>query len=233
MKHYLYYDGIDSRDFGIWLASANCFDAPTRDVETVSIPGKNGTLTIDNGRFINTDLLYRAYIPRYMGIGIEEIKNRFMKISAYRRLEDTFRPDVFRMARFIDGFSVDGSDRKGAVFGLKFNCMPQLWLKVGEEEQELRNGDRLYNPCQFDAKPLIRVYGETGILYVGNRICYLNRIDDYIDIDSELLSAYKGTINCNGNIKIEKFPVLSPGETGITWDGNIDRAIIKPRWWSV
>ena len=45
--------GRSSKDFGIYLSGSGVFNAPERDVETISIPGRSGDLILDNGRFKN------------------------------------------------------------------------------------------------------------------------------------------------------------------------------------
>ena len=58
--------------------------------------------------------------------------------------------------------------------------------------------------------------------------------DQYTDIDCEIMDAYKGATNCNGNIRTtdNKFPVLRAGQNNITKSG-ISRLEITPRWWTV
>lgn len=97
----------------------------------------------------------------------------------------------------------------------------------------LENGF-IYNPTEFTALPLIRVYGTApGTLTVGNTIVQINAISEYVDIDCELQDAFKGSINCNGNVYAPDFPALSPGGTGINFSGGITKIEIKPRWWTV
>ena len=56
MRDFFTFNGINSADYGCYVADANQFDAPARDVESVNIPGMNGSLTIDNGRYLNMTL---------------------------------------------------------------------------------------------------------------------------------------------------------------------------------
>ena len=62
MRHYLYFAGRDSREFGIYISGSGTFNAPERDIEFVSVPGRSGDLTIDNGRFLNVTGTYPAFI---------------------------------------------------------------------------------------------------------------------------------------------------------------------------
>ena len=51
-------------DFGVYISGKRVFDAPERDTESIKIPGRNGELTVDNGRYNNLELTYPAFIIR-------------------------------------------------------------------------------------------------------------------------------------------------------------------------
>lgn len=232
MENFFVYDGVRSPEFGVWIADGNKFSAPKRDVEEITIPGRNGTLTIDQGRFENCVLTYHAYTKGDVLTNVDALKSHLMSSAQYRRLEDSFYPDIYRMAKYFDAFDVSNSDRQGAAFEIRFNCKPQRWLKSGEYAQQITPSTVLKNPTLYPALPLIRVYGTSGTLYVGNTIVQLKTIDGYVDLDSETQNAYKGTVNCNPNIYAPDFPQLI-GETGIRWEGSIDKVEITPRWWTI
>ena len=50
------FDGINSLDYGIYITGEAVYNAPERDVEMISIPGRNGEFALDNGRFNNIRL---------------------------------------------------------------------------------------------------------------------------------------------------------------------------------
>ena len=60
--NYFNYAGKNSTDFGVWISGESTYTSPEKDVDAVTIPGKNGTLTIDNGRFHNIAVPYPAFI---------------------------------------------------------------------------------------------------------------------------------------------------------------------------
>lgn len=51
MRQYLIFGGECSKDFGLYISGSGAFNAPERDIETVEVPGRNGSLIIDNGRY--------------------------------------------------------------------------------------------------------------------------------------------------------------------------------------
>ena len=54
-----------------------------------------------------------------------------------------------------------------------------------------------------------------------------------MDVDCEIMDAFKGATNCNANVSFTDDIVIKPGEVGIALSGNISRVDITPRWWIV
>ena len=188
-------------------------------------------MIIDNGRFKNIALTYPAFIRQNFKKNIDGARMWLLADSSYHKLEDTYHPEIFRMARFSSptNFTTRFLNLSGEC-ELVFDCKPQRFLKSGNVPIESTGKITLINPTIYEALPLIRVYGSSGTLMVGNNIIQLSKINEYMDIDSEIQNAYKGTINCNSDM-IGDFPSLKAGETGISFEGNINRIQIIPRWW--
>ena len=227
-------DGVNSRDMGIYISGSGTFGAPERDMERVEIPGRSGELLIDRKRFKNVVVTYPAFIRHKFKDLTDLARAWLLKDVGYRILEDTYHPDEFRKACFAGplDFDVRFLNRSGECT-ISFNCMPQRYLKIGEEIIRSTEEVRLWNPTEFPARPWIRVYGTGGNLVAGNVIIQINQINGYIDINSETQNACKGLTNCNGNIKADEFPVFSEGESDIRWTGNITKVEVKPRWWRI
>lgn len=233
MINYFTYDGVSSRDFGVFISGDSVFDAAPRSIQTVVVPGRNGTLTLDNGRFENVDLVYPAFIYDQFRANVEGLRNFLLSAAGYRRLEDTYNPDTYMMARYVSGLSVETTQlRKQGRFDLTFDRMPQRYLKSGEDPVEFTASGEITNPTRFKARPLIRVYG-TGTLGVGTETITITTNPGYIDIDCEMMDAFYGAVNCNRYITLSsgEFPTLAPGYNGIEPGSGITRVIITPRWW--
>lgn len=234
MRNWFTFNGKSSKDFGVYISGLNTFGAPERDVETISISGRNGDLTLDNGRYKNIDISYPAFIFDRFDNNIEGLRNFLLSQKGYQRLEDTYHPNEYRMARYKGGFSAKVIDELYAgEFDLTFDCYPQRYLKIGEQVITITTDSSIYNEYMQIAKPLIRAYG-TGTFTIGDISVQITTADDYTDIDCELQEAYKDdlTTNCNANIVLLNgdFPSITSGDNEITLDG-ITQLEIKPRWW--
>ena len=235
MRNYLTFAGKDCRDFGVYISGQGTFSAPARAYEFIDVPGRNGALVGTDKRLENLELTYPAFAYANFREAIRGFRSFLLSQVGYKRLVDTYHPDEFRLACYAGPFEPDVmKTNRAGTFDIVFNCKPQRYLISGETAQVLTETGTVYNPTLFDAQPLIRVYG-SGTLRIGaSTITVAQSTHEYIDIDCELMDAYNGATNCNSLIMLSSndFPVLPPGETGISFTG-ITRVEITPRWWQL
>lgn len=125
MIHYLTFAGKSSRDFGVFISGAKTFGSGTRDFEQISIPGRNGDLLFDNGRFKNVKVSYEAYIVRDFNTNYNAFNSWLMSQKGYARLEDTYQPDFYRLAFSLQVSSL--SRTSGSAWGpLKLSSTASL-----------------------------------------------------------------------------------------------------------
>lgn len=235
MKHYFVFDGVDSRDFLTDICEQNAYDAPAREYTRIDIPGRNGQLLIDEGRYSNVAMEYSVIMVDHFRQHIDRLRNALSTRVGYKRLEDTYHPDEFYSAVYTGGFEVTTTSHTTVGrFVLSFERKPQRWLKSGEDVHSCTDSLVLVNPELTIAKPLIRVYGEGTLTINGNEITVAypsGQNPEYIDIDSEIEDVYKGQENHNSAVTLpdRHFPVLLPGENEIVCDGLTCE--ITPRWW--
>lgn len=242
MRHFFNFRGENSCDYGLYITGSGTFNAPERDVEVIEIPGRSGELIIDNHRFKNISMRYPAFVRRNFSENADAAKAWLAKDANYARLEDTYHPDYFRVARFAGpmNFDVRALNQAGEM-EITFDCKPQRWRKDGEQPIVI-TGDSsggmgvIYNSL-YPSLPLIRINGTASSsvdVAVGNRIIVIEKLNEYIMIDSDTQNAYKGTLNQNSNVYIEEFPVLENGKTPVFWTSKkISSVEIIPRWWTI
>lgn len=229
------FDGINSQDYGVWIKGSGVYSAPARRYSSITIPGRNGTLTIDEGVFEEVEHNYPAFIPENFTVNIRAFRNALLSRAGYKRMTDSYHPDEYYRAKFMDGLEVTPAPRAiGGEFELRFRRDPRRFLVSGDITQAVGNGGYIENPTAFPSKPLIRVTGY-GEMYVGNDKITIEQQYEYIDIDCEMMNCYHGTSNANPYVEFQKndFPVLNPGRTGITCDQTITRIEITPHWWRI
>ena len=237
MRNYFTLGGADSRTYGVYISGQGTFDSPARTLSINAVPGRNGDIIGMNTRLQNGNFTYKdAYIFKTFASNIEAFKAMLLSAVGYRKLIDTYHPDEYRMVVYQGPLSVKPNSRNNAAqFGITFNAKPQRFLLSGDTVTTLNTTGTISNPTAFEAKPLIRVYGN-GILGVGSdSITIINNASNYIDIDCEAGLAYRGATNMNSSITLSgyDFPVLNSGSNGIALGTGISKVEITPRWWRV
>lgn len=233
MMHFFTFAGKSSHDFGISISGEATYNSPERKFDEISVPGRSGTLIIDEDAFKNIPVKYPAFIIKDMPQRISDFANYMQSFAGYQRIEDTYHPDTFRMGQYKGGLEVktQGYMNRMGEFDIEFNCKPQRFLKSGEIIQSFSANGSLYNNSRYDAKPLLRVYGSgAGTVGLGSYIITISQIDEYMDIDCEIMDAYKGVANCNSYVSFNADSIkLHSGTNGITFTGGITKVDIKPR----
>lgn len=127
------YNGKNTAELGLYVGGQHTFGAPQRDVTKVAIPGRNGDLVRDNGRFLNSEIMYNIVAMNEFAESAKNVRNWLMRSSGYHRLEDTYDPDHFRMARVAGTVDFEtGAYNATGKTQVTFDCMPQRFLKSGE-----------------------------------------------------------------------------------------------------
>lgn len=228
-----YLEGVDALSVGIRLQKPIEFSSAVPIVETVSIPGRSGLLTLDTGAYENRAGRASCFLLSQNAINtVSSASNFLLSTHGYRRLECSNDQDHYWLARVKNGARIE--DRLSVLnpFEIEFDCMPQKWLKSGETKVSVSNGGKLNNPYGGIASPLIIVYGNGyGKLNVGSYTVTINSMSNVLYLDSETENAYNDNGNQNLNIYSVEFPKLIQGENNISFSGGITKIEIIPRWW--
>lgn len=231
----LTFNGKSSGSFGVWISAGGTFDAPARAVTPLTIPGRNGTLLLDNGRFNNVPITYPAFIPFGLKDKVGALRAWLCAAKGYARLSDDYDPSHYRLAYFAGGITFTTTFlAAGANFDLAFNAKPQRFLVSGDTPQIFAAPGTILNPTLYDAKPLITVTGTAaGSITIGGVKVQILAIDNTLTLDCDTEDAYRGATNCNADVLADDFPSLPAGESAVSFDGGITAVSITPRWWTV
>lgn len=166
-RQYLSFAGKSSKDFLLYLSGPGVYDSPAADVESTSVPGRNGDIITENARtgrrrYQNVDIKYKAFFFNGLPAKTAAVKAWLLSPIGYQKLQDTYDPDFFRMAVCKDALVFDVTAQKAAEMGLTFNCKPQRWSVDGQRSIRLESRATLKNPFAFPAQPIFKVYGDSG-----------------------------------------------------------------------
>ena len=234
MMNYLTFGKINTKNFNAFVSGESTFVTAERDIEVIPIPGRNGTLSVDNGRFHNVSIVYPCFIVDSFRANYDALRAAFLSESGYNKLIDTYDPDHYRRARYTAAIDPEMTQlNRHGKFDLAFDCDPRRFLVSGDKIVTFSANGSIKNPTLYNALPFIRAYG-TGYFEISGVRMTITSANTYTDIDCELQEAYKGSTNCNGNITLNngEFPKLIPGVNQVTISG-LSRIELSPRWWTI
>lgn len=165
----LTFAGTSSRTYGVYITGEAVYNAPEREVEMISIPGRNGAFALDKGRFENITVTYPAGIfadnETDFAAAVSDFRNFLCSKKGYCRLEDDYNTSEYRMAIYKSGLEVTPAMLRAGEFSITFDCKPQRWLTSGETATAVANNGTITNPTLFESSPLLEFkgYGDIGI----------------------------------------------------------------------
>lgn len=239
------FGGVVSSVYGVYISGESVFNSPARDVNMITVPGRNGTIAIDNGRFENIEVTYPAFCwasdQAAFADNVSDFRNAMKAMTGYQRLSDDYNPNEFRLGVYIDAFEVSPAQYNNAgEFEIVFDCKPQRWLVSGETPVAVGNGGTITNPTNFASSPLIKITGYGTLTVAGRSLVLASGATYPVYIDCELMEAYElnnldEAINRNSLVTYQGgiFPQLEPGTNTVTFSGNITAVEITPRWWKI
>lgn len=229
------FNNKSSADCRIQVAHPPGYAYPERDYTITHIPGRNGDIIQDNGCYKNVERTYEVSFDapnEDFATYANAVSAWLHSTTGYARLEDSYEPNYYRMATYQESNIFENLYNQAGTATIVFECKPQRFLKTGDNIITIQNSLTIMNPTGFEAYPLFKVTGTSGVLTVNGNSITFSSIDNFVMLDCELQDAYKENINKNSTIS-GTFPVLKTGSNTISWTGNITSVTMKPRWWTI
>lgn len=239
---YFTYNGRSSADFGLHIEKKDVFSAPEYDAEFISISGRSGDIINPNRRFSNIKVSYTVFLARKNTAALADVLRDikgwlYSEPDRYHELSDSYDAEYFRYGVISGSLDIEEQLNKVGSFTVTFNCKPYKYSFAG---QEMVSADAstltITNPTAFESKPYIKLYGSGTVQLMimpdgqGTTTWVISDVDEYIEIDSELMNCFKDTTLKNDTVTGDGFPMLKPGTTTIACAGNVQRIEVIPRW---
>ena len=237
---YFTYNGINSADFGLHIEKKDVFSAPYFDADFTSIPGRSGDLIVSNRHFANISVSYTVFLARKNVSDLTDVLRAvkgwlFTEPDRYHTLADSYDERYLRYGVIKGNIDIEEQLNKIGSFRVTFSCKPFKYSLDGQIPMSVTNGDSLFNPEAFTAKPLITLKGKGDFTLTlqnagYNKTWQFNDIKGGILCDSEQMNFYYGTTLLNDKVTGDGFPELPPGETVVTVNGDVSEIKVVPRW---
>ena len=230
------YKGKSSKDMYLRVLNEVVFTSPTRDVNVIQIPGRDGDIIMNNGRYesVIRTVPCRLETPEDINVEqvINDINNWLIDEENDHELSWENDPDFKYLARIDNGVI---SQRFLSRFGhatINFRLQPIKYLRDSLIEQAVPTGTNLVNPFNIDANPVIRIIGSGDITIIfDEKPLVLTDINEGCVIDSEkhMITSLDGRVMLFKSMR-SPFPVLKPRNNQITFSRSDIQVFITPRW---
>lgn len=252
MNHFFSFGKFESRDFAIFVDSPTAFDAPIPETDSYSFFGNSGDVVFDRHRYPNIRLKYTLVIEAKRNIDtvMTRIRALLLSIAGYQRLEDSYNPTIYRMAKVAKNFIVKkrSVDDRFSLIELNFDAMPQRFWKDGDRAVDIKTLQTavpmIYNPTGFASSPLLRFVAnaKSGRIKAGKSLNTEEFLLEFSEIptgkallfDSQTLDF---TVEEDGTFLNDK--CFSTDNlliyAGNNWFDlkNIESLQVVPRWWEI
>lgn len=230
--------GISSDSVNLIVERYPARPIPSRRYTVQTIPGRSGSLLMDEEAFNNIEQAYEIYIRENGATTFQESVTAaaawLLAPSGYQRLVDSYDPDIYRMAYFSGTASITNALNRLGRATIKFNCKPWRYLNSGDTAVTVSGSGSLTNPTQFASRPKIVLTGTgAGTIGIGSYTVTLSDCEDGLTIDCETMDCYTGSVNRNSWITLSptyEYPELVPGVNNVEITGSITAAAITPYW---
>ena len=236
---YFTYNGRSFAEFGLHIEKKDVFSAPEYDAEFISIPGRSGDIINPNRRFANIKVTYTVFLARKniaaLAAVLRDIKGwLYSEPDRYHEITDSYDAGYFRYGVISGNLDIEEQLNKIGCFTVTFNCKPFKYSFAGQQTVSADASElTITNPTAFESRPYIKLYGSGTVVIMiqpQGRGMMISNLDEYIEIDSELMNCFKDTTLKNDTVTGDGFPMLKPGTTTIACAGNVQRIEVIPRW---
>lgn len=239
------FNGVSSRDHGIVIENHPESSHPAKRGEGYQIIGRSGTFYRETGCYENVIQSYniatREGQERRADLRSDDIAAWLLGSTGYCRLEDSFEPEHFRLARFAGPINIEQIMGLYGRATLEFDCRPERWLKSGEKTLNIKTSQNVFNPTAFTAKPLIKVTSSSDIVITVNSKLFLTittseALTAVIDCEEMTVKHPVGISLMNKTTfgdAWNTFPTLPPGVSTFSLTGNETSFEVVPRWWTI
>lgn len=236
-REYFWLDRVRCDAVGLRLQSPLTFTGTTPRITSVSVPGRNGDLHYSEGAYNNVEGEAKCFAlqKNNVDIALNAVARWALMEPGYHRLETTEEPEIYRMTEVVTGPETEIRMKVLAPFTLGFNCMPQKFLKSGEQKIKIAKSGTVLRNEWFPALPIIEVTGSgKGTLSInGKSIQFRETFSGPVIYDADTENAYYGNSNKNGMIYAPEKVILPNGKCEIEWSGGVESVTVTPRWWTL
>ena len=230
------FNGVSSTTHGLRVTSDYVINLTGNDVETVSVPGRDGDLLISKNRLksVTIELPCTVLSSRKLTDAESDISN-WLNVDGYKDLTLSWDPDFIYRSAFIETFEIASLMRQFGKVKLNFLTYPVKFYKQGRTTQTLSNGATVNGLGNVKANPVITLVGSGDCtLTINGRKTKLRAVKNTITLDMQARQVFSGNLPAWDKVVRApqyQMPYLDAGRNLISWDG--DFTVKMAPYWGV
>lgn len=230
MDAYFIFKNKSSKDYGILIETMPEITKPQRREQEITIPGRNGVLTIDEDAYEPYTLSFTCSTR-----DISRVNDIVAWLDGSGNLTVSTEPDKIYKAKISNAIPISGVVYLYPSFLVQFKVFPFKYSRNAvishADDLTLTSPTTIRNSGTVYSQPTITVYGSGNITLTINGTNYgLTSVSGYITINSEMMEVYKDSTNANNKYSAMDFPRFEVGQNSISWTGSATKVEIEPKW---
>lgn len=243
------WNGVKCTEYGMHVLRQPSFVRAVERTESITIPGKSGSITRLEGEDIYDDISMACTCvidDPYETVGEMQI-SRIEKICGwlrgYGKVKFAYDPNGYYEARVSNQISFDKivAGHPHRSFLVQFQCKPFKRLDSGDIAVTVSSSPyTLSNKGNIPSQPLLKVYGTSeGTIMCGRSTMIVTDFSNinYIMLECEAKKAYTGSrgladdpLRLLGTRVTGEWMTIPTGNSFLTFSGGISKIEITPRW---
>lgn len=204
------------------------------DVETIEIAGRDGALLVDNQRLKPVEQAF-PFVMKPKGKKVSQVADdlsAWLGVKGYQDFEKSWDSDYLYRATFLETFELDEVISQFGRVQLAFLFHPIKYLKDGQKEITVTNGQTIVNKGNVPSNPLIKLTGSGDTtLTINGRQTILKGIQGELIWNAERKLVYKGNFTSQWRVVVAEqgqynAPMLDIGANVISWTGDFAMKMI-------
>ncbi len=212
------FKNVSSESLGIIVKEMNLVPKSAKNIEIISVNGRNGSLHIDNDNYLS-----KNYTIPCILLNKDHIDDICSLFNGTGRLILSKYPDRYFKATIKNQIDFKNYLTLLNEFPLQFELDP-ISYSIDEVSETITSNSSITVNGNVEVYPIIEVTG-TGTLTVNGYPMTIS--ESGITIDCDLMQCYNGTTAKNNKVVLDEFPRLNPGINNIVKDNSITKVIIS------
>lgn len=214
------FNDITSESLDIIVKKMPLVPRAERNIESISIVGRNGNFHVDNKNYIS-----KSYTIDCIAKNKEKIDDICKTFVGTHKLKLSKYPNRYWNATIKNQIDFDVYLNYLNEFPLQFELDP-IGYSVEEVIEDINTSSSINVGGNVEVYPIITIIG-TGNLTINGYP--LQVLESNITIDCDLMQCFNKEIAKNDKVILDEFPILNVGINDITLGEGISNVIIKYR----